>query len=121
MKRRIRKMTLLWFRQYWGFLRICRTEKFQKLIIDRSFSVPPFQRTVRIPLTYPTPETAAVIEGMTGPDEAAKDSHIEGGDLVSAVNGSSTVKIVNNTRSFYDGGAASWFSNAAAWGPRMAS
>lgn len=83
--------------------------------------MPPFQRTARNPADYPTPETAAVIDGMTGPDEAAKDSHIEGGNLVSAVNGSSTVKVVNNTRSFYDDGAANWFSNAAAWGPRMAS
>ena len=73
------------------------------------------QTSVRVPLTFVTPGTVAVIEGAPGPNEIVRDSHIEGDCLVFTLRDSAVVRVMENTRYFSDVSPSNWFADAVNW------
>lgn len=71
--------------------------------------------TVEIPVENLTPGTVAVIMNEDGTEKIVKTSTIGENGVVLMLNGSATVKIVDNTKTFNDVSGSEWYANNVAW------
>ena len=71
--------------------------------------------TVEIPVENLTPGTVAVIVKPDGTEEIVKTSTTSRDGVVLTLDGSATVKIVDNTKAFSDVQAGDWFADAVTW------
>ncbi len=73
----------------------------------------------RVRLSVPAgqlkPGHVAVIVKADGSEEIIKTSVLGEKSVLLTLEGSSTIKIIDNTRSFYDVSPANWFAGAVAW------
>ncbi len=70
---------------------------------------------VKIPVENMTNGTVAIIEKAFGPDEIVKTATSLSDGLTISLYGSAVVKVVDNTRSFYDVASSAWFAGPVAW------
>ena len=71
--------------------------------------------TVEIPVENLTPGTVAVIVNADGTEEIVKTSTTGEDGVVLTLDGSATIKIVDNTKSFNDVTGGEWYANNVAW------
>ncbi|MBO4915504.1 MAG: S-layer homology domain-containing protein, partial [Oscillospiraceae bacterium] len=71
--------------------------------------------TVEIPVENLTPGTVAVIVNADGTEEIVKTSTTGENGVVLTLDGSTTVKIVDNTKSFNDVNGSEWYAGNVAW------
>ena len=71
--------------------------------------------TVEIPVENLTPGTVAVLVHADGTEEIIKTSVTSENGVVLTLDGSATVKIVDNTKVLADVDADAWYADAAAW------
>lgn len=70
---------------------------------------------VKIPVENMTAGTVAIIENAFGPDEIVRNSTSLSDGLMIKLKGSAVVKIVDNSRQFYDVNSTDWYASAVAW------
>lgn len=79
--------------------------------------LPPSSQRVRIkvPVSYMTPCTVAVVENAFGPDKVLHSSSAQSDGVTFSLDGSSVVKIVDKTKDFYDVSGSEWFAKSVEW------
>lgn len=70
---------------------------------------------VSVPVTYPTSGTVAVVVHPDGREEILRKSTVDGSGVTFAVNGDTTVKIVDNTKHFADVPTRYWAADNIAF------
>lgn len=70
---------------------------------------------VSVPVTYPTSGTVAVVVHPDGREEVVRKSTVDGNGVTFAVNGDTTVKIVDNTKYFADVPTRYWAADNIAF------
>lgn len=70
---------------------------------------------VSVPVTYPTSGTVAVVVHPDGREEVLRKSTVDGNGVTFAVNGDTTVKIVDNTKYFADVPTRYWAADNIAF------
>lgn len=70
---------------------------------------------VKVPVSYITPGTVAVVENAFGPDQVLHSSTVQNDGVEFYLTGSSVVKIVDMTKDFYDISGNEWYAKSVDW------